>query len=124
MVMHKCPRCGSEEIRTLSSIHDMGLPATSTERKPAHEMALSRQAAPPTKKPALMWVVAAAVFAVVALWSLLRSAVMTAVAFSSVAVAIGCAARAMTYNSLVFPRLHEQWERSCMCNRCGTVFME
>jgi hypothetical protein len=124
LVTHKCPRCGSEEIRTLSSIHDTGLPATSTARKPAHEMALSRQAAPPTKKPALMWVAVAAVFAVVALTTLSRSAVMTAVAFSSAAVAIGFAARAMTYNSMVFPRLHEQWEHSCMCNRCGTVFVE
>jgi hypothetical protein len=124
LVTHKCPRCGSEEIRTLSSIHDMGLPVTSTARKPAHEMALSRQAAPPAKKPAVMWVVAAAVFAVVALSTLSRSSVMTALGFSSVAVAIGFAARAMTYNSMVFPRLHEQWEHSCMCNRCGTVFVE
>ena len=124
MVTHKCPRCGSEEIRTLSSIHDMGLPTTSTQRKPAHEMALSRQAAPPTKKPALMWVVAAVVFAILALSTFSRSATMTAVAFSSVAVAIGFAARAMTYNNRVFPRLHQQWAHSCMCNRCGTVFAE
>ena len=124
LVTHECPRCGSQEIRTLSSIHDRGLPATSTARKPAHEMALSRQAAPPTKKPAIIWVVAAVVFAVVALSTLALSAVLTALAFSSVAVAIGFAARAMTYNSMVFPRLHEQWEHSCMCNRCGTVFIE
>lgn len=71
-----------------------------------------------------MWAVAAAVFAVVALSTLSLSAVMTALAFSSVAVAIGFAVRAMTYNSMVFPRLHEQWEHSCMCNRCGTVFVE
>jgi hypothetical protein len=122
--MHKCPRCGSEEIRTLSSIHDRGLPATSTERKPAHEMALWRQAAPPTKKPAVVWAVAAAVFAVVALSTLPLSAVMTTLAFSSVAVATGFAARAMTYNSMVFPRLHEQWEHSRMCSRCGTVFID
>ena len=71
-----------------------------------------------------MWVAAAAVFAVIALSTLSRSAVMTAVAFSSVAVAIGFAARAMTYNSMVFPRLHQQWAHSCMCTRCGTVFVE
>jgi hypothetical protein len=87
-------------------------------------MALSKQAAPPTRKPSIMWVVAAVVFAVVALSTLSRSEAMTAIAFSSVAVAIGFAARATTYNSMVFPRLYEQWEHSCMCNRCGTVFLE
>ena len=40
-----------------------------------------------------------------------------------VAVAIGFAARAMTYNSMVYPRLFDQWERSSMCNRCGNVFV-
>jgi hypothetical protein len=71
-----------------------------------------------------MWVGAAAVFAIVAFTTLSRSPAMTTLAFTSVAVAIGFAAHAMTYNNLVFPRLHEQWERSCMCNRCGTVFVD
>lgn len=124
LVTHTCPRCGSQEIRTLSSIHETALPATSTGRQPAHAMALSRQAAPPTRKPTLLWVGAAMVFAIVAFSTLSRSLAMATLAFSSAAVAIGFAARAMTYNRMVFPRLHEQWERSCMCNRCGTVFVE
>jgi hypothetical protein len=107
----------------LSLIHEAGLP-TNTERKPPHETALSKQAAPPTKKPAVMWAAASAIFAIVAVLSLSRSPLFTTVAFASVAVAIGFAARAMTYNSMVFPRLHEQWERSFMCNRCGSVFVE
>lgn len=87
-------------------------------------MTLSKQAAPPTKKPAVMWAMAAAVFLFVALATLWSSRVMTIMGFGSLAVAIGFAARAMTYNSLVFPRLHDQWEHSSMCNRCGTVFVE
>jgi len=71
-----------------------------------------------------MWAAAAAVFAIVAVLSLSSSAVMTAMGFTSVAVAIGFAARAMTYNSMVFPRLYEQWEHSFMCTRCGSVFVE
>jgi len=71
-----------------------------------------------------MWATAAAGFLVVALITLSISRLMTIMSFSSVAVAIGFAARAMTYNSMVFPRLREQWERSSMCNRCGTVFVE
>ena len=123
LVANACPRCGSAEIRRLSLIYQTGL-QTDTERKPAHAMALSKQAAPPTKKPAVMWATAAAAFLIVALGALPSSRLMTTIAFGSVAVAIGFAARAMTYNSMVFPRLHEQWERSSMCNRCGTVFVE
>jgi hypothetical protein len=103
-------------------IYEAGL-LRSTEGKPPHETALSKQAAPPTKKPAVMWAAAAAVFAILAVLSLSSSAVMTAMAFGSVAVAIGFATRAMTYNSLVFPRLYEQWAHSFMCARCGRVFV-
>ena len=39
-------------------------------------------------------------------------------------IAIGFVARAMTYNSIVYPRLHDQRDHSTMCNRCGTVFVE
>jgi hypothetical protein len=121
LVEHACPRCGSAEIRKLSLIHQTGLPENA-ERKPAHEAALSKQAAPPTKKPAAMWVVGCAVFVIVAVAMLWSSRAMTAMAFLCLAVAIGFAVRAMTYNSLVLPRLHDQWERSFMCNRCGSVF--
>ena len=123
LVANACPRCGSAEIRRLSLIYQTGLP-TNSDRRPQHELALSKQAAPPTKKPAAMWAMAAAVFLVVALATLWSSRVMTTMAFGSLAVAIGFAARAVTYNSMVFPRLHEQWEHSSMCNRCGTVFVE
>jgi len=36
---------------------------------------------------------------------------------------VAAAVFAMTYNSMLFPRLHEQWEHSCICNRCGAVFL-
>jgi hypothetical protein len=123
LVEHACPRCGSAEIRKLSLIYQTGLPANA-ERKPAHEAALSKQAAPPTKKPAVMWVVAAFMFVIVAVAMLWSSRAMTAMAFLFLAIAIGFAVRAMTYNSMVFPRLHDQWERSFMCNRCGNIFVE
>ena len=46
-----------------------------------------------------------------------------AAALLDVAVAIGFAVRAATYNTLVYPRLYEQWERSSRCDRCGNVFV-
>jgi len=121
LVRDACPRCGSAEIRKLSLIYQTGLPANA-ERKAAHEAALSKQAAPPTKKPAMMWVIAASAFVIVAVAMLWSSRAMTAMAFLCLAVAIGFAVRAMTYNSMVLPRLRAQWERSFMCNRCGNVF--
>ena len=106
----------------MSLIYQVGL-LTPREGKPPHETALTKQAAPPTKKPAVMWAAAAAVFAIIAVLFLSSSPVMTTMAFGSVAVAIGFATRATTYNSMVFPRLYEQWARSFMCARCGSVFM-
>ena len=123
LVQHACPRCGSEEIRRLSLIHETGL-ASKTGNDSPHETVLSKQAAPPVKKPAGMWAGAATVFAVVAVASLTKSEVLAMLAFGSVAIAIGFAAHAMTYNRLVFPRLYEQWAHSFMCNRCGSVFSE
>lgn len=122
LVATACPRCGSAEIRRLSLIHAAGLP-TNTDRKPQHEAVLSKQAAPPTKKPAAMWAGAVVAFAGVAILTWSTSTPMTTVALGAVAVAIGFAARAMTYNSMVYPRLFDQWERSSMCNRCGNVFV-
>jgi cytochrome c biogenesis protein CcdA len=103
-------------------IHAAGLP-TNTDRPPQHEAVLSRQAAPPTKKPGTMWAGAVIVFVTVAILTSSISTTMTTTALVAVAIAIGFAVRAMTYNSLVYPRLYEQWERSSMCNRCGNVFV-
>jgi uncharacterized membrane protein len=94
-----------------------------TDRKPDHEAFLSRQAAPPTRKPAVMWTVAGVVFLTVAILAWSISTAMTTAALVAVAIAIGFSARAMTYNGMVYPRLYEQWERSSLCNRCGNVFV-
>jgi predicted lysophospholipase L1 biosynthesis ABC-type transport system permease subunit len=122
LVPSACPRCGSAEIRRLSLIHAAGLP-TNEDLKPQHEAVLSKQAAPPTRKPAVIWAGAILIFVTAAILArAVSGAVMTA-ALLDVAVAIGFAVRAATYNTLVYPRLYEQWERSSRCDRCGNVFV-
>ena len=122
LVATACPRCGSAEIRRLSLIHAAGLP-TNTDRKPQHEAVLSKQAAPPMRKPTVVWVGAALALALVAIMTRSISTAVTTTELLGVAAAIGVAARAVTYNGMVYPRLYEQWERSSMCNRCGNVFV-
>lgn len=90
---------------------------------PQHETLLSKQAAPPERKLALVWAVAVLVLALMAIVTRSISTAVTTAELIGVAVAVGAAAWAMTYNSLVYPRLFEQWERSSMCNRCGNVFV-
>lgn len=122
LVATACPRCGSAEIRRLSLIHAAGLP-TNTDRKPQHEAVLSKQAAPPTRKPAITWAAAVVVFVTAAILARSVSATLTTAALVGVAVALGLAVRATTYNSMVYPRLYDQWEHSSMCNRCGSIFV-
>ena len=122
LVASACPKCGSTEIRRLSLIHAAGMP-TNTERKPHHEAVLSKQAAPPARRPVLVWTVAGIVLAMMAIVTRTISTPVTTAELIGVAVAVGAAVQAITYNRLVYPRLAEQWERSSMCTRCGSVFV-
>lgn len=119
VVAQVCPRCGSADVRRLSLIHQAGL-SVGDESSPAR--ALSRHAAPPTRKRAGVWVV-------LLVTSLVMEAATFAmggpgaIAIAGVALAASVfAVQAASYNATTYPRLLALWERSFMCDRCGELF--
>ena len=131
-----CPRCGSSAARRLSLIyreatslvprHDglddgVSSPAETPVQR-ARRTQLSRQVAPPTRKHDLLWSIAAVSAGVIGLGTATTPDALTIVAFGILAFALFSAVRARRYNRDTFPRLHAQWERSLMCQRCGNVF--
>ena len=46
----------------------------------------------------------------------------TVITICITAMSVRFALQAKAYNGLKFPELHQRWERSFMCNRCGEVF--
>jgi predicted RNA-binding Zn-ribbon protein involved in translation (DUF1610 family) len=122
---HTCPKCGSAEVRRLALIHEAGLSASPTQNGDSRvQSALSRHAAPPSKKNVAPWAVLACAAMAMALVSLRQvgsgTIITIVVAFLSAAIAI----RANRYNGAVYPRLCDLWLRSFMCGRCGEVFSE
>ena len=118
-----CPRCGSAEVRRLSLIHATGLPTTARNGRHA-QTALSRHAAPPTKRHAALWSSLAVVSMAVLSANLDTAATGTAVIGVVTVVSAIFALRATRYNARVYPELRQLWDRSFMCARCGGVFSD
>src|SRR5687767_12991360 len=130
-----CPRCGSSAALRLSVIYreatsfvprSDGLDdaiASPAEPPPQRARAqLARQAAPPTRKHDVLWSVAAVSAGVIGLGTATTPDVRTIAALGVLIFALVSAVRSRRYNRVAFPRLHAQWERSLMCQRCGHVF--
>lgn len=115
-----CPRCGSGDVRRLSLIHQAGL--VTPIRDGGHgQSVLSRYAAPPAKRPALLWtLLAVTATGLVLLYTSARAG--TIVVGTVALLATVFAVRAARYNVSVYPDLHELWVHSCMCSRCGEIF--
>jgi hypothetical protein len=116
-----CPRCGSPDVRQLSLIHVTGLPTAARNGRVA-QSALSRSAAPPVKKHAVLWSLLSVVAAVVATTTFAVGGSGPVVVAAVAVLAAAFAVRAARYNAKVYPELRRLWERSFMCTRCGDVF--
>jgi len=87
------------------------------------QTALSRQAAPPAKRPWLLLAGLAVLCGMFGLGNLGSPGVGTLIMLALTAWAGWTAWKWRTYNVKVQPELHERWSRSWMCNRCGEMFV-
>ena len=115
-----CPRCGSAEVRRLSLVHQVGLTATAAGDQ--GKSALSRYAAPPTRKSVLPWVIVALVAIALAVASFAAARPGTLLMAAVAMFGIGFTARAARYNAKTYPDLQKLWTHSFMCARCGEIF--
>ena len=130
-----CPKCGSDDAKYLSVVHESGLSSVNTRTEGAiynHratkrnattatttgtvQSATSAKASPPTRR-ALKF---AFLLAVVGLVLLSRH---TALGLLPLTAGILWLYVAWTYNRRVHPYQYQVWEQSAMCQRCGTVFV-
>ena len=98
------------EVQKLSLVHGSG------------QSALSRVAAPPSKKHWWLWSAAAASCAFPALANLRQPGLGTVIMIGCATLSIAFAFNAWTYNARIHPALLERWQQSYMCNRCGQMF--
>jgi len=131
-----CPRCGSSAARRLSVIYreatsfvprsdgldDAIVSPAETPPQRTRRAHLARQAAPPARKHDVLWSIAAISAGMIALRTATTPDVRTIAALGVLIFALVSAVRSRRYNRVAFPRLHAQWERSLMCQRCGHVF--
>ena len=118
-----CPRCGSIDVRRLSLIHQIGL-TSGPEPKGSTQRTLSRYAAPPKPKPAVMWTLLALASITIAVTTRTPAGSRAWVVGAVGAIAMLFAVRAAHFNTRVYPNLRQLWEHSYMCARCGEVFAE
>jgi len=138
-----CTKCGAAEVRRLSLIYQEGLSTINTQSQTMgssfggggaafgsasthttgrQQTALSKQASPPAKKHTILWSISAGMFGFFSLAGLAHPGVGTLVTIAITAASVRFALQAKAFNALKFPELHQRWERSFMCNRCGEVF--
>ena len=134
-----CTQCGSTEVRRLSMIYEEGLSQSASQSQTAFggagfgttastfstgvsQTALSKKAAPPTKKHTILWAMLAAFVGLMALSGVSHFSFWTLVFAGLTYLCVQKALEAKAYNAAVFPEEHARWQRSFMCNRCGGVF--
>ena len=139
-----CPKCSTTEVRKLSLIYNeglstihtqstsfgsgvsrggMGFGSASTSTHGQQQTALSKQAAPPKKKPWLLWGSLAAISGLIALSGLSHPGFGVVLAIGVTVAAVRFALKGREYNAQVHPGLYQKWEQSFMCNRCGEQFV-
>lgn len=139
-----CPKCTSGEVRSLSLIYREGLSHSVTNTTGTgfggarggfgggtmsavshgrSQTVLSKEAAPPSKKRVVTWLVLTVIFSFLFLGSTKDFGVSTLVFAGVAALSIWMAMNNREYNATQFPELYSRWQRSFMCNRCGAVFV-
>lgn len=139
-----CPKCSSNDARSLSLIYREGLSIINTQTTSfgsamgsgggtafgsssgtttgRQQSVLSRQAAPPAKKGWILWSILVVAFGLGAVGGMVHPGIGTVFAIAIAVVSARMVMRARTFNAEEYPGLYQQWERSFMCNRCGEVF--
>ena len=139
-----CPKCTSGEVRKLAMIYNEGLSiintqtvgsgvgvgrggmafgggsATTTGRQ---QTALSKQAAPPSKKHAILWSGLAVIMGIWTFTSFFPISFGSFLLLGLTALAVRFALKAFQFNREEYPGMYARWEQSFMCNRCGEVFV-
>ena len=134
-----CTKCGSSEVRRLSLIYEEGLSHSATQSQTAFggaafgstastfstgtsQTALSKKAAPPTKKHTILWALLAGFLGFCTVAGIANFSFWTLVFGGLTYLAVMKSLKAKAYNAMAFHEEHERWQRSFMCNRCGGVF--
>jgi len=134
-----CKSCGSSQVRRLSMIYEEGLSHSATQSQTAFggagfgttastfstgtsQTALSKKAAPPTKKHTILLALLAGFLGFCTVAGLANFSFWALVFGGLTYLAVMKTLKAKAYNAMVFPQEHARWERSFMCNRCGGVF--
>ena len=142
-----CPKCGSQDARSLSVVHESGLSSVQTQTRGAGCNPLAillfpiigfwsllfssfgkarttgtvQSAASAKAGPPVRKPLAFSLFlAVVGLFLLSGHTVLGVLL---IAVGVLSFYAAWTYNRRVHPYQYQVWEQSAMCQRCGTVFV-
>jgi len=134
--MYKCPICNNPQIRSLASVYGRGV-YTSVSRRgrflkrgyttQTSKSLLADKCAPPEKRRYafgvfLVFLAAGTEFAAMGLLQqFIPQEYTTIAAIVSVWLGLYIVTRAWWWNSRMFPRLWEIWQRSYLCERCGTV---
>ncbi|MGC9293356.1 MAG: hypothetical protein ACP5EP_11660 [Acidobacteriaceae bacterium] len=134
--VYRCPICNNPQIRSMVSIYGRGV-YTSVSRRGrflkrgyttrTSKSLLADKCAPPEKRRyafGVFLVFFAAGIELVAMGPLQQSisqeyATMAAIAFGWLGLYI--VTRAWWWNFRTFPRLWDRWQRSYLCERCGTI---
>jgi len=134
-----CTKCGSSQVRRLSLIYEEGLSHSASQSQTAFggggfgttastfstgtsQTALSKKAAPPTKKHTILWALLAGFLGFCTLSGLVNLSFWALVFGGLTYLAVMKSLKAKAYNAIEFPQEYGRWERSFMCNRCGGVF--
>jgi hypothetical protein len=144
-----CPNCQSEDVQTLQVVFDEGTSRLDGRQtgggvgwSPGHgvgvgvgggkirgttQSVLAQKAAPPKRKSVAGGVVVAIIGLVllIGLVSAGGGAIAAGIIIGLILMALGvyAAYRANGYNASEWPGLYEQWRKSWMCRKCGTVFV-
>ena len=134
-----CTKCGSSEVRRLSLIYEEGLSHSASQSQTAFcgagfgttastfstgtsQTALSKKAAPPTKKHTILLALLAGFLGFCTLAGLANFSFWALLFGGLTYLAVMKSLKAKAYNATAFPEEHACWQRSFMCNRCGGVF--
>ena len=134
-----CTKCGSSQVRRLSLIYEEGLSHSASQSQTAFggggfgttastfstgtsQTALSKKAAPPTKKHTILLAMLAGFLGFCTVAGIANFSFWTLVFGGLTYLAVMKSLKAKAYNAMAFPEERARWERSFMCNRCGGVF--
>jgi hypothetical protein len=134
--VYRCPICNSPQIRSLSSVYGRGV-YTSVSRRgrlfkrgyttKTSKSLLADKCAPPEKRRYAIGVLLVAMAIAVVfvplgpLQQLIPPQDLDVAAMVCGWLGVYLFARAWWWNSRTFPRLSDKWQRSQLCERCGTI---